>query len=158
MIGLKHKANVFFVQFGSLLFLNIQYAIIFFDLDHFKKINDTYGHSGGDMILSTFGKILNKYTRDMDIVGRYGGEEFIAIVHYNLKRELLQYIKRIKNIVTQNKFIYQDNKISITFSAGVTLRDDHKTYESALQKADMLLYEAKEAGRNKIIFEDGKSL
>jgi diguanylate cyclase (GGDEF)-like protein len=131
-----------------------QYAIVFFDIDHFKAINDKYGHAGGDMILSTFGKILSKYTRDMDIVGRYGGEEFIAIIHFNLKRELLKYLKRIKSIVTQNNFIYENKKIKITFSAGVTIRNDHESYDSAIQKADMLLYKAKEEGRNKIILED----
>ncbi|AXH10106.1 GGDEF domain-containing protein [Malaciobacter halophilus] len=131
-----------------------QYAIVFFDIDHFKAINDTYGHAGGDMILSTFGKILSKYTRDMDIVGRYGGEEFIAIIHFNLKRELLKYLKRIKSIVNENNFVYGKNKIRITFSAGVTIRNDHESYESAIQKADVLLYKAKEDGRNKIILED----
>ncbi|RXI36544.1 GGDEF domain-containing protein [Malaciobacter mytili] len=131
-----------------------QYAIVFFDIDHFKAINDTYGHAGGDMILSTFGKILSKYTRELDIVGRYGGEEFVAIIHFNLKRELLKYLKRIKSIVTENNFVYGKYKIRITFSAGVTIRNDHTSFDSALQKADMLLYEAKEAGRNKIILED----
>ena len=71
--------------------LNTQYAVVFFDLDHFKKLNDTYGHECGDVVLSTFGKILNKSIRDLDIVGRYGGEEFIAIIHFNLNRELLQF-------------------------------------------------------------------
>lgn len=132
-----------------------QYAIVFFDIDHFKKINDDYGHHAGDVILSTFAKILDKNTRDLDIVGRYGGEEFVAIVHFNLKRELLKYLKRIKSIVCDNNFIYKQNKIKITFSAGVAVRNHHDSYDNAIQKADMLLYEAKESGRNKIILEDG---
>lgn len=131
-----------------------QYAIVFIDIDHFKAINDTYGHGGGDMILSTFGKILSKYTRDLDVVGRYGGEEFIVLIHFNLRRELLKYLKRIKSIVNENNFIFGKNKIKITFSAGVTIRNDHTSYESALQKSDMLLYNAKESGRNKIVLED----
>ncbi len=135
-----------------------QYAIVFFDIDHFKAINDTYGHAGGDMILSTFGKILSKYTRELDIVGRYGGEEFVAIIHFNLKRELLKYLKRIKSIVTDNNFVYEKYKIRITFSAGVTIRNDHTSFDGALQKADMLLYQAKEAGRNKIILEDNTTI
>ncbi|MDZ7819949.1 MAG: GGDEF domain-containing protein [Aliarcobacter sp.] len=138
--------------------LNTQYAIIFFDLDHFKNINDTYGHECGDVILSTFGKIINKSVRDHDIVGRYGGEEFVAIIHFNLNRELLQFLKRIKTIVTENSFKYKDQKIKVTFSAGVTLRSSYDTYENALQKADMLLYQAKESGRNKIILENGMEI
>lgn len=76
--------------------INTQYAVVFFDLDHFKKINDTYGHECGDVVLSTFGKIVNKSVRDHDIVGRYGGEEFVAIIHFNLNRELLQFLKESK--------------------------------------------------------------
>ena len=138
--------------------INTQYAVVFFDLDHFKRINDTYGHECGDVVLSTFGKIVNKSVRDHDIVGRYGGEEFVAIIHFNLNRELLQFLKRIKTIVTENSFIYKDQKIRVTFSAGVTLRSSYDTYENALQKADMLLYQAKESGRNKIVLENGMEI
>ncbi|APW66046.1 GGDEF domain-containing protein [Poseidonibacter parvus] len=137
---------------------NTQYAVVFFDLDYFKQVNDTYGHDCGDVILSTFGKILEKNTRDHDIVGRYGGEEFVAIVHFNLDRELLQYLKRIKIIVTSNNFKYKDHEIKVTFSAGVALRPDHQSYESTIQKSDILLYEAKENGRNQIRLENGKTI
>lgn len=138
--------------------INTQYAVVFFDLDHFKKINDTYGHEGGDVVLSTFGKIVNKSVRDHDIVGRYGGEEFVAIIHFNQTRELLQFLTRIKTIVTENSFLYNDQKIKVTFSAGVTLRSSYTSYEDALQKADKLLYQAKETGRNKIILENGMEI
>ena len=137
---------------------NTQYAVVFFDLDFFKKVNDTYGHECGDVILSTFAKILEKNTRDHDIVGRYGGEEFVAIVHYNLNRELLQYLKRIKTIVTSNNFRYKEHEIKVTFSAGVASRSDHESYDSAIQKADMLLYDAKENGRNQIKLENGRTI
>lgn len=138
--------------------INTQYAVIFFDLDHFKILNDSYGHECGDVVLSTFGKILNKTVREHDLVGRYGGEEFIAIIHFNLNRELLQFLKRIKTIVTENSFLYQDKKIRITFSAGVAIRNSYPTYENALQKADALLYKAKESGRNKILLENGMEI
>ena len=138
--------------------IKTQYAVIFFDLDHFKKLNDTYGHECGDVVLSTFGKILNKSVRDHDLVGRYGGEEFVAIIHFNLNRELLQFLKRIKTIVTENSFLYKDKKIKVTFSAGVAIRSSYPTYENTLQKADMLLYQAKENGRNKIILENGMEI
>ncbi len=137
---------------------NTQYAVIFFDIDHFKTINDNYGHDAGDIILSTFAKVLDKNTRDLDTLGRYGGEEFIAIVHFNLKRELLKYLKRIKTIINENSFIYKNQKIKVTFSAGVAIRNNHDSYEGTIQKADFLLYEAKEAGRNKIIMEDGTTI
>ena len=138
--------------------IQTQYAVVFFDLDHFKKLNDTYGHECGDVVLSTFGKILNKSVRDHDVVGRYGGEEFVAIIHFNLNRELLQFLKRIKTIVTENSFLYKDKKIKVTFSAGVAIRSSYDTYEDTLQKADVLLYQAKENGRNKIVLENGMEI
>jgi len=138
--------------------IKTQYAVIFFDLDHFKKLNDTYGHECGDVVLSTFGKILNKSVREHDVAGRYGGEEFVAIIHFNLNRELLQFLKRIKTIVTENSFLYKNKKIKVTFSAGVAIRSSYTSYENTLQKADMLLYQAKENGRNKIILENGMEI
>lgn len=137
---------------------NTQYAVVFFDLDHFKNLNDTYGHDCGDVVLSTFAKVLDKYTRDHDTVCRYGGEEFVAIVHFNLNRELLQYLKRIKSIITENSFVYKNQKIKVTFSAGVAIRSSFDSYQNTLQKADMLLYEAKENGRNKIVLENGMEI
>ncbi|GGD47391.1 hypothetical protein GCM10012288_22010 [Malaciobacter pacificus] len=137
---------------------NTQYAVVFFDLDHFKKLNDNFGHECGDVVLSTFAKILAKYTRDHDVVCRYGGEEFVAIVHFKLNRELLQYLKRIKMIVTENSFIYNNQKIKITFSAGVAIRNNYENYHTTLQKADMLLYDAKEKGRNRILLENGQEI
>lgn len=134
---------------------NLQYAIVFFDLDHFKNVNDTYGHKAGDILLSTFAKILKSQTRETDIIARYGGEEFVSIIEYKLRREILQYLKRIRSIVKENAFLYGDKKIKVTFSAGVVLRNDHKSYDYAIQKADILLYEAKDNGRDKIILEDG---
>ena len=134
------------------------YALVFFDIDHFKNVNDTYGHDCGDVILKTFSTLLLKLTRDSDIVCRYGGEEFIVAVQYNDKDELNKYISRIKNVITTNKFIYQEHKITITFSAGVQIRSNNKDIDETTTNADKLLYEAKESGRNKIIFWDGTNL
>lgn len=134
------------------------YALIFLDLDLFKKVNDTYGHDAGDVVLSTFAKIIKSQTREPDIVARYGGEEFISVIQYNKKEELVKYLTRIKIIVKDNSIIYKKDSIHISFSAGVTLRNNHKTYESAIQKADVLLYEAKNSGRDKIMFEDGTTI
>ena len=134
------------------------YAVIFFDIDHFKAINDNYGHEAGDVILSTFAKILQSQTRDIDVLARYGGEEFVALVKYQKVSEVTNYVKRIKKIIADNKFKYNKQSIQVTFSAGITLRVDHMTYASAIQKADVLLYDAKESGRNQIHLEDGTVL
>ena len=132
------------------------YALIFYDIDHFKLINDTYGHDCGDSILSTFSSILKKLTRTEDIICRYGGEEFICIVHYKNRMEIENYLNRVKNIIHNNKFVYKKNKIEVkAFSAGVAFRNNHNSYEETLRNADKYLYIAKDNGRDRIIFDNG---
>lgn len=134
------------------------YAIVFFDIDHFKDVNDIYGHEAGDVILKTFAALLLKLTRDTDTIGRYGGEEFIGILEYKNPEELYKYIQRIKSVVTRNKFIYKEEKIEINFSAGVEIRSNCKTSNDTVVNADKLLYKAKHNGRNKIIFWNKKEI
>ncbi|MEA3383990.1 MAG: diguanylate cyclase [Campylobacterota bacterium] len=138
--------------------LGTDFAIIFFDIDHFKKVNDTYGHEGGDVILKTFASLILKLTRDIDIVGRYGGEEFVVAVHYKDINELEKYVTRIKNVVTKNKFLFKEHKVAITFSAGIDLRSNNKTMNDTVSSADKLLYKAKHSGRDKIIFWNNKEI
>jgi diguanylate cyclase (GGDEF)-like protein len=134
------------------------YAIVFFDLDNFKKINDNYGHECGDTILKTFAEILIKITKETDILGRYGGEEFIAAVKYTNEKELVQYVSKIKNFVTSNKFKYKELKLDITFSAGVDVRSNYQSYTDTVRKADILLFKAKDEGKNKILFSFGETI
>ncbi len=130
------------------------YAVVFFDLDHFKDVNDNYGHECGDVILSTFAKLLKQLTRVEDIVARYGGEEFIALIHYEDNEELEKYVTRVKYMVNKNRFKYKDLRVKITFSAGVALREKYENYDDAINTADSILYKAKSGGRNRIFFDD----
>lgn len=134
---------------------NTNYAVIFYDIDYFKKINDTHGHTCGDHILKTFAGILNKLTRESDTIARYGGEEFIALVTYHDREEIKKYVKRVKSIINENFFVYNDIKVKIKFSAGISYRDNYDSYIGTKKRADDLLYQAKDLGRNKIIFDDG---
>ncbi|RXJ89190.1 GGDEF domain-containing protein [Arcobacter sp. CECT 8983] len=131
------------------------YAIVFYDIDHFKQINDTYGHTCGDTVLKTFGKILKSLTRKEDVIARYGGEEFLALINYEEEKELYKYIKRVKNLITTTKFKYKDIRIHVEFSAGVSFRANYTNYIDAKKKSDDLLYQAKKEGRNKVIFDNG---
>ena len=135
-----------------------KYALVFYDIDHFKDINDKYGHACGDSVLSTFAKILKNLTRTGDIIARYGGEEFISLISYKNKLEIENYLKRVKNIISNNKFVYDDIKINVEFCAGVTFRNNYNSYEETIKKADELLYEAKSKGRNRIIIDNNKIL
>jgi len=131
-----------------------KYALVFYDIDHFKEVNDLYGHDCGDSVLSTFAQILKNLTRTGDVIARYGGEEFISVVNYKNKMEISNYLRRVKNIIGNNRFVYNDIKLNIKFSAGVAFRNNYKTYEETIKKADELLYEAKSKGRNKILVDN----
>ena len=135
-----------------------KYVLIFMDIDHFKNINDSYGHTCGDMILKTFASILKELTRKEDIVCRYGGEEFVSLINYKNKDEIITYINRLKRIIKTNYFVYNDIRIHVRFSAGVAFRDKYKDYDSMKKSADDLLYEAKNKGRDKVIFDDGTEI
>lgn len=131
------------------------YAIVFYDIDHFKDVNDKYGHTCGDAVLKNFAKILKQLTRQEDIIARYGGEEFVALVNYQDEIEIQRYVKRVKNTIKDSNFIYQNNKIKITFSAGISYRKNYNSFSDAKNKADELLYKAKNQGRDAIIFDNG---
>jgi len=130
------------------------YAVVFLDIDHFKSINDTYGHDCGDSILKTFAQILKMLTRDEDKVVRYGGEEFVCLIRYDDHREVLKYVKRIKSLIEKNNFVFNNKKIKVQFCAGVALRNNYVSYSEAVNEADKLLYKAKHSGRNKIIVDN----
>ncbi len=134
---------------------NSNFAIVFYDIDHFKDINDKYGHACGDAVLRSFAKILKDLTRKEDIIARYGGEEFVALIHYQDEIEVSRYIKRVKSTIKDTDFVYNNDTIKITFSAGVSFRDKYETFTIAKKKADELLYKAKNQGRN-IIFLDNE--
>ena len=141
---------------NSFKIFNTSYAIIFYDIDDFKKVNDTYGHDCGDVILKTFGTVLNQLIRKNDIIARYGGEEFVALINYKKEDEIKRYTKRVKEIIANNKFVYKDNiKIKLKFSAGVTFRTNYENSQETIKKADELLYKAKHQGKDQIIFDNG---
>lgn len=129
----------------------IDYTLCFIDIDHFKMVNDTYGHEAGDVILSTVGKILRKYVRQVDFVGRYGGEEFLVILPSTDLAHAIHFADKIRSIVEQFKFLYKNERINVTVSCGVSQRSLCKSKEDTLSTADALLYKAKEAGRNKVM-------
>jgi diguanylate cyclase len=126
------------------------YAVVMFDIDHFKNVNDTFGHMAGDTVLASFAQILKKNCRDIDFVGRWGGEEFIAILHKNAIDEGVKFANKIRESVERTKFIFKDNRIPVTLSAGVCERKEVGDVKDALKLADKRLYDAKHGGRNRV--------
>ncbi len=127
------------------------YTVVMFDLDHFKKVNDTYGHDAGDVILKSFAKILKKDSRDVDIVGRFGGEEFMAILSETDLEGGKTYAQKVRQHVERAKFMYKGKRIPVTVSGGVAERKSSASMEDTVKKADEKLYMAKKEGRNKIV-------
>ena len=129
-------------------------ALVFADLDHFKRINDQYGHAIGDDVLHYFGKVLQQNLRSADVVGRIGGEEFAIALH---GVDLLQ-AKKLMVRVAQRLGAYRhpspEVALNVTASFGVVMLQPTETLESAMQRADLLLYQAKAAGRNRLHSED----
>lgn len=134
---------------------NKVFTISILDIDHFKKINDKYGHQAGDFILKEFTQIISDNLRPYDLLGRYGGEEFIIVTMNSNKEQTKSNIERIQNIIRNKTFVYDNSYIKFTFSCGISENIEHdienKSVEDIIGKADERLYEAKKTGRNKVI-------
>ncbi|MCF6340089.1 MAG: GGDEF domain-containing protein [Sulfurimonas sp.] len=127
------------------------YSIVFFDLDFFKSINDTYGHDAGDAVLVAFAKILKKESRNVDIVGRFGGEEFIAILGETNADGGAIFANKVRNKVEKARFRYKEKYIKITVSCGVCERKTSLSLQNVIKTADDYLYKAKKNGRNQVV-------
>lgn len=127
-----------------------EYSLVMFDLDLFKDVNDTHGHEAGDAVLAGFGKILKKSCREVDIVGRYGGEEFLAILGNTDKEGAIRFAHKVNEQVKKTRFMYRGDRIAVTVSGGVAMRGEFPALKATLNSADEHLYEAKRNGRNRI--------
>ncbi len=126
------------------------FGILFLDIDHFKLINDTYGHAMGDEILRMVARTFTANMRTSDIVGRWGGEEFVAIVRNIDYQNLYNFAERLRILVAESHLIKESAVIQVTISIGGTLACADDTVESLLQRADQLMYQSKTAGRNRV--------
>jgi len=126
------------------------YCIVMMDLDYFKSINDTYGHEAGDAVLTAFAKILKLEARTSDIVGRYGGEEFMVILGDTEIDGAKKFAEKVRAHVEAAHFMYQDQRINVTVSIGVSQRSDYPSEKGVISGADERLYDAKKKGRNRV--------
>lgn len=129
------------------------FSVVLFDLDHFKSINDNYGHEAGDAVLVAFGKILKKECRNVDVVGRFGGEEFIAILGDTDIDGAVVFANKVREHIKRAKFMYKGSRIEVTVSAGAAERNMHTSLKNLLAATDKLLYHAKANGRNRVEFK-----
>ncbi|KIL42753.1 diguanylate cyclase [Jeotgalibacillus alimentarius] len=131
-------------------------ALLFIDIDHFKQVNDTYGHNEGDLVLSELSQVLKRTVRSFDIVSRNGGEEFTVILPDCSLSKAKNISERIRQEVEKNTFILSSNeKINVTVSVGLaSYRETTSEPKKLLQDADQALYKAKRTGRNKVCTAD----
>jgi len=129
-------------------------ALTIFDIDHFKKFNDTYGHRAGDFVLSTLAQHIKKSLRTQDVVCRYGGEEFAVIMPMTKVQDAALVMSRIRADLQDRTFYspYDDRDFNILISVGIAqFPSDGETADSLTRSADEALYEAKETGRNRVV-------
>jgi diguanylate cyclase (GGDEF)-like protein/PAS domain S-box-containing protein len=131
----------------------ISFGLIFLDIDHFKAVNDAYGHQEGDRILQSAAQNLTAHLRSTDICGRWGGEEFIAIL-YNVNQEsLLRIAEKLRAMIANSSVRINGKSVSVTVSIGAALAREGDTLESLVGRADRLMYRSKREGRNRVSVE-----
>jgi diguanylate cyclase (GGDEF)-like protein len=130
------------------------FSLLMIDIDNFKLINDKHGHSCGDTILSAFSKNLKENLRETEIVARWGGEEFIVLVPESSSELCAHLSEKLVKLSQNTKVLVGDEIISFTVSiGGVTLKDEDNSVEDLINRADQLLYKAKQEGRNQFFVD-----
>ena len=126
-------------------------SLVVWDIDFFKRVNDTYGHAAGDKVLKTIARLFKQETRDADFIARFGGEEFVGIFPETRLEDALSLANKIRDKIQNSKFHYEHKPVPITASAGLATFRPNDTVEDVFKRADAALYRAKEGGRNRCI-------
>jgi diguanylate cyclase len=129
-------------------------CIALLDLDDFKRINDTHGHATGDEVLIHMVKVIKETLRKLDVIARFGGEEFIVLMPETEPQDAVQIITRVQRELTKRLFMHESQRLLITFSAGVAEHHKGESQAQLIKRADVALYKAKHAGKNRIVFAD----
>ncbi|MEO7031964.1 MAG: GGDEF domain-containing protein [Herbaspirillum sp.] len=128
-----------------------QLCVAMLDLDDFKRLNDTHGHSAGDAALIYLVRVIKDTLRVMDVIARFGGEEFLIMLPDTSLELANQTVTRVQREMTKRIFLHNNQKILVTFSAGLALRGTGESQTSLIQRADKALYKAKKAGKNRVV-------
>jgi diguanylate cyclase (GGDEF)-like protein len=127
-------------------------GLVMLDVDHFKKLNDTYGHPAGDAALRSLARLLGQHLRKGDQAARFGGEEFVVILPGSEEERSLQAAERLRTALSKHRFVHEGARIPLTASFGVAVWPaDGREPEALLAAADRGLYSAKQSGRNRVV-------
>lgn len=156
MTGIYNKG--FFLQAIEVEFkrhkaLHSDFSVVFFDLDHFKKVNDNFGHDAGDYVLKEVTRlIVTSGLRPKDVFARYGGEEFVILMGNASAEQARIQAEKIRQLIENHFFNYDDKRIPVTLSMGVAALDSQvESAQTLLRSADKALYAAKQGGRNRVM-------
>ncbi|MBY0579234.1 MAG: GGDEF domain-containing protein [Burkholderiales bacterium] len=126
------------------------FVIVLFDIDHFKKVNDNYGHAVGDQVLSLIADLVEKNIKRKDQIGRFGGEEFIIILNDTAPRTCLEIAENLRRIIENAVLEVDDAEVKVTVSMGLTPCLKGEPFKNVYDRVDKLLYAAKRGGRNRV--------
>lgn len=154
--------NVLSDAIDSAFLTNQQVAVLMFDIDFFKKFNDTYGHECGDFVLINVANIIKSSLRDTDMASRYGGEEFTVLLDKTGKDDAILVAERIRKTIEEFDFVYKEQHLHVTISGGVSVYDAETNFVNStnelVNQADKALYVSKSNGRNQVsYYEPGKA-
>jgi diguanylate cyclase (GGDEF)-like protein len=130
----------------------LSFAMI--DIDHFKKVNDTYGHSVGDRVIKSLSRLLKQRLRTSDLIGRYGGEEFAVVLVDDDKTTAMKVLDIIREDFSQLRHLANGKEFTVTFSCGIADVSQFPDASKLNDAADKALYKAKHAGRNRVMLAD----
>ena len=126
------------------------YSVVLLDLDHFKHINDNYGHDMGDQVLIQVAECLAQHVREQDMIGRFGGEEFILLLPNTTTEQAQHVAERCRIALTELNFVYEQQPFSISASFGISSSQNASEPQQLIRQADQALYAVKTAGRNQV--------
>lgn len=149
----RYIENVIQMKLSEYLLNQVKFGFIFMDIDNFKKINDNYGHDMGDLVLKTISKTFSNNLRGDDIIGRWGGEEFIAVFSGVDREDLEKIAEKLRMLVENTILKIKDEKLKITISIGATLVTPKDDINTLIKKSDDLLYKSKRNGKNCITID-----
>ncbi|MDB5937112.1 MAG: hypothetical protein JWQ01_4456 [Massilia sp.] len=129
-------------------------CVALLDLDDFKRLNDTYGHQAGDGALKHLVKIVRDTLRSMDVIARFGGEEFVILLPETSSEAAALTMTRLQRDLTKHFFLHDNEKLLITFSAGVAMRYPNESQADLVARADKAMYQAKQSGKNRVVVAD----
>jgi diguanylate cyclase (GGDEF)-like protein len=133
------------------------FAVVLMDVDHFKRLNDTFGHAGGDLVLCEIAALFRGLIRESDVLGRLGGEEFVLLLANTPAEGAARLVEGLRKAMEAHRFELDGKTFSVTASFGVTVSAGRLEveWEKLLREADQALYAAKDAGRNVCRFYEG---